>query len=146
MSVTTWVHREGERNREMVFYDPTSYFGIHCTSRADEAYHDSVYEGSAIWKIRIRPVAWANLETKRVGLIEFYPGWPPGTEREDTHLASFYAVRDDGTEEWQVSRRWKTSGGDTTPRQASTFLVWYQDGAGHTYYDDNDGALYTVDW
>src|SRR3954451_15679182 len=106
--LVTWVHREGQRNREMVFLDPTSYFHTYCTSQGAEAYHNSFYAHSAIWKIRIRPVAGANLDTKRVGILT----GKSGKELDDTRLARFYVVREEGTEEWQVSSWWETVAGD----------------------------------
>jgi hypothetical protein len=138
----TWVHREGKCNREMVFLDPTSYFDTSCTSQGAEAYHNSFYGHVAIWKIRIRPVPGANLDTKRVGLLLLQSGSGLG----ETQLANFYVVRDDGTEEWQVNRHWSSVGGDSRPSQSASFILWYQDGVGHTYYNDNDGEFYKVIW
>jgi hypothetical protein len=124
----------------------TLVFGGTRTFEPPEEFQDSRWELRALWKIRVRPVPGADWERKRVGVIcELEHSCRPGAE---TYLATYFATLADGTEEWHVARRWEgvPAAASGQPCESRTFVVWYQDGLGHTYYDDNDGRLYRLVW
>jgi len=124
-----WAQYEGQRNTAMVGYtgshwqvckQPNSRFG--CGSIDIHI------------KLRVKPVAGADLAWKRVGIVFKSPADP--TER--TAVGSYVTTRGDGDEEWEVVANvptWQTT---------ILFDAWYQDGAGHTYLDDNQGELHVV--
>jgi hypothetical protein len=131
-----WAQREGERDTSMVFYDPSSRFEAVCAHNAPEAYQTSDYNHTAYWKIGIRPVPWADLERKRVGLIF----WRGEDSEGETLLANYGSTLPGGIEQWQAQTDFGYA------YHPLTFVVWYQDGLGHTYYDDNNGMLYEAKW
>jgi hypothetical protein len=64
-----------------------------------------------------------------------------------TALADYGSTLPDLTEEWLVVRRSETSASASGyPDVYMEFIVWYQDGLGRTYYDDNNGQDYHVGW
>lgn len=122
-----WAQFEGQRNTEMVSYTgqgwsvcrfPNTRFGC----GAFELY----------LKLRVRPVTGANLDTKRVGVVYKTP--EDATER--TAVGRYFTTWGNGDEEWHVPVLVSTS------QKTIMFDAWYQDGAGHTYVDDNNGELH----
>lgn len=138
-----WIYAEGTRRPDMVGFDRSSEFGSTRTYEADESFHDSRWLLTARWKIRVCPVPWADWGWKRVGGV-CEMGWPV---QQATYLAQYVGPTDDGLEEWQVSQEWaRSSPGASDPVWSFPFLVWYQDGLGNAYYDDDDGRDYTLRW
>lgn len=138
-----WAQREGVRAADMVWFDSSSWFESRRVHEAPEEYQNSLWRHTAIWKIRVRPVPGADLAWKRVGIIRFRP---PCTA-EETLIAGYFATLADGSEEWQVREEWESASyASAAVSHTFAFAVWYQDGAGHTYYDDRNGVGYTVTW
>ena len=124
-----WAQLEGRRDTTMVSYTgaswsvcrfPNTRFG--CGS----------YE--IFIKLRVRPVTGADLDWKRVGVV--YKTLEDATER--TAVGRYVATWADGDEEWHVPVLVSAS------QKTLLFDAWYQDGAGHTYVDDNQGELHVV--
>jgi hypothetical protein len=140
-----WVEDEGQRNTEMVRFEGGYWHQYKdCSNRGGCSGVD------VFVKVLVKPVAEANLDAKRVGVLFQATSWQ-GTF-EATATANYFGTREDGWEEWHavVSRRGYEPG-------FFSFTTWYQDGKGHTYYDDNSGekhvavyqGIYTVirqDW
>jgi hypothetical protein len=124
-----WAQYEGQRNTTMVSYTgaswsvcrfPNTRFGCGATE---------------MWvKIRVRPVTGADLNWKRVGVVYHTPDDP--TER--TAIGNYVTTWGNGDEEWHVPVLVSSS------QKTILFDAWYQDGAGHTYVDDNNGELHVA--
>lgn len=124
-----WAQYEGTRDTRMVRYSgqywtdcaaPNTRFGCGAT-----AIH---------LKLRVQPVANADLAWKRVGVVYHLVG----DQTDYTALGSYVATLGDGSEEWHVTAvvpQWQT---------VMVFDAWYQDGLGHTWIDDNQGELHVV--
>ncbi len=127
-----WAQYEGQRNTTMVSYTKShwhNYTG--CGSRFGCTGVD------VFVKLRIKPVAGANLDHKKVGVIYKVGGKGP----EITVNGYYFTTWGNGDEEWHVKISMPTM-----QQMAFTFNAWYQDGAGHTYYDDNSGELHAVNY
>jgi hypothetical protein len=136
----TWVHREGQRDTGMVSYDPEPLVLLSRTYEPPDEFQSSLWEFYLLLKIRVRPVPWASWQWKRVGVLDV---WSPREPR--IHLGEYHAPLGSGMEEWHVRIHGGTSAGASArPNERWTFLVWYQDGLGHTWYDDNNGKLFVV--
>lgn len=124
-----WAQYEGQRNTSMVAY--TGAWWSVCT-QPNTRFGCGSYE--VLVKLRVRPVVGASLDWKRVGVVYRTPD--DTTER--TALGRYASTQGDGYEEWHVAM--------TVPSSQRTVLfdAWYQDGAGHTYVDDNQGELHVV--
>jgi hypothetical protein len=124
-----WAQYEGQRRTDMVSY--TGTFWSECKQPNTRFGCGSV---DLVLKVRVRPVAGANIDWKRVGVVYRSPFDP--TER--TANARYFTTWGDGDEEWHVPV--------SVPTWQRTILfdVWYQDGAGHTYFDDNFGELHVA--
>jgi hypothetical protein len=124
-----WAQYEGQRNTTMVSYTgaswsvcrfPNTRFG--CGS-------------IEMWvKLRVRPVSGADINWKRVGVVYHTPDDP--TER--TAIGNYVTTWGNGDEEWHVPVLVSSS------QKTILFDAWYQDGAGHTYVDDNNGELHVA--
>lgn len=125
-----WAQFEGIRDTAMVSY----------AGNAWHEYRDCNTRGGCMTidvfiKLRVRPVQGASLDAKRVGIV--YKTL--AREGEHTALGRYFTTHDNGDEEWHVpvrQRAWEAS--------PMLFNAWYQDGAGKTYYDDNNGELHAV--
>jgi hypothetical protein len=119
-----WLDSEAVRDADMVSYLDSSWSEYYdCNTRGG-------CMGVAVFlKLRVQPVAGANLDAKRVGVVYTPPGGQP-----QTAVGSFFTTYDNGDEEWHVriDRRGYDAG-------VFRFDAWYQDGLGHTYIDDNNG-------
>jgi hypothetical protein len=123
-----WAQFEGQRDTRMVQY--TGGWSSGCTSNTRFgcgmiALHLNV---------RVRPSANADLAWKRVGVVYRSPDDP--TER--TAIGSYPTTYGDGNEEWRVTINipsWQS---------VVVFDAWYQDGAGKTWVDDNEGELHVI--
>lgn len=127
-----WAQAQGKRDTSMVAY-AQDYFTNRinaCPFSRFPCEQIDVYV-----KVLIKPVADSNLDFKRVGVVYHDPQYG-----ENTATGSFFAMRPDGREEWhvRVSRRsWESN--------VFTINAWYQDGAGNSYFDDNNGEFYPVE-
>jgi hypothetical protein len=124
-----WAQYEGQRNTTMVSYTGASWSVCR--------YPNTRFGCGAIemWvKLRVRPVSGADLDWKRVGVVYHTPDDP--TER--TAIGTYVTTWGDGDEEWHVPVLVSTS------QKTILFDAWYQDGAGHTYVDDNNGELHVA--
>ncbi len=128
-----WAQYEGERNTDMVVYR-----GEYWTEQSDCNTRAGCMSLDLILKVFVKPVPAANLDAKRVGVVFRLPSWEPG--RTATAMGSYYSSYD-GMEEWHVRIRMRQWDGTIIP----VFNAWYQDGLGHTYYDDNMGEFHAAD-
>lgn len=122
-----WAQFEGIRNTAMVSYE--SSWWADCTANTRFGCGTLAVH----LKLRVKPVANADVDWKRVGVVYHTPDDP--TER--TAVGNYFTTYGDGDEEWQVS---VTVGA----QQTVLFDAWYQDGAGTTWVDDNQGELHVV--
>lgn len=126
-----WAQQQGQRNTSMVRYYQESWWSWNyttCSSRFCPQYID------VFLKLAVRPVAGANLDQKRVGVV--YRA--PGSNELTTVTGNYFTTWNDGDEEWHIK---------VTVPSSQVFLsfnAWYQDGAGNTFYDDNVGELHAV--
>ena len=123
-----WAQYEGQRDTRMVQF--TGAWTSSCQ------YNTRFGCGSVLinLSVRVKPAEHADLSWKRVGVV--YRSPEDLTER--TAIGSYVTTNSDGDEEWRVSF---TAPG-TTP--VVVFDAWYQDGAGNTFVDDNQGELHVV--
>ncbi|HTJ44013.1 MAG TPA: hypothetical protein VL463_18030 [Kofleriaceae bacterium] len=122
-----WAQYQGIRDTSMVSYSGTWWSDCTANTRfgcGSMAVH---------LKLRVKPVANADINWKRVGVVYHAPDDP--TER--TAVGEYFTTYGDGTEEWHVTA---TIGA----QQIMLFDAWYQDGAGGTWIDDNQGELHVV--
>lgn len=126
---TDWAQYEGIRNTDLVSY--TGDWWGECTSPNTRFGCGGI---SIHLKLRVRPVAGADLAWKRVGVVYHMPQEPS----ERTAIGEYYTTWANGDEEWHVTV--------TVPAYETTVLfdAWYQDGTGHTWVDDNQGELHVV--
>ena len=124
-----WMQEEGQRNTEMVSY--LGGYWSECRNH-NPRFGCSTYD--IFVKLRVRPVASADLYWKRVG-IEYRN---PTTGSEKTAVGYYFASYDNGDEEWHVPVN------VATWEDLFTFTAWYQDGALGTYYDDNNGEYHVI--
>lgn len=119
-----WLDSEAIRDATMVSYLDSSWSEYYdCNNRGG-------CMGVAVFlKLRVQPVAGANLDAKRVGVVYTPPGGSP-----QTAVGTYFTTYDNGDEEWHV--RVDRRGYDTG---VFRFDCWYQDGLGHTFVDDNNG-------
>jgi hypothetical protein len=122
-----WAQFEGHRNTTMVAY--TGQWWSECSSNTRFGCGSMAVH----LKLRVKPVANADITWKKVGVV-FHTADDP-TER--TAVGNYFATYGDGTEEWQVSFTMGAS-------QVALFDAWYQDGAGTTWVDDNQGELHAI--
>jgi hypothetical protein len=124
-----WAQYEGIRNTEMVSY--TGSYWSKCNAPNTRFGCGSV----DIWvKLRVRPVAGADIAWKRVGVV--YKNAADLTER--TAIGNYFTTYANGDEEWHVPM--------SVPAFQTTVLFdgWYQDGTGETWVDDNQGELHVI--
>jgi len=122
-----WAQYEGHRNTNMVAYNGDWW--ARCTSNT----RFGCGATAITLKLRVRPIANVDINWKKVGIVYHTPDDP--TER--TAVGSYFATYGDGTEEWQVTA---TIGATSV----MLFDAWYQDGAGATWVDDNQGELHVI--
>lgn len=124
-----WAQYEGQRNTTMVSFTGSSWTVCR--------YPNTRFGCGAIemWiKVRVRPVSGADINWKRVGVVYHTPD--DATER--TAIGNYVTTWGNGDEEWHVPVLVSTS------QKTVLFDAWYQDGAGHTYVDDNNGELHVA--
>jgi hypothetical protein len=124
-----WAQYEGKRDTGMVSF--TGHWYAECASPntrfgcGDLAMH---------FFVRVKPQAHADLDWKRVGVVFRSPS--DMTER--TAVGHYQFTYGNGDEEWRVTIQ--------VPQWQSVivFDAWYQDGAGSTWIDDNEGEFHVV--
>lgn len=123
-----WAQYEGQRDTRMVKF--TGEWSSSCQ------YNTRFGCGSVLVHahVRVHPVEHADLAWKRVGVVYRTPD--DLTER--TAIGSFARTLDNGDEEWRVS----FLAPSTEP--VIVFDAWYQDGAGKTWVDDNQGEFHVI--
>jgi hypothetical protein len=124
-----WAQYEGRRDTAMVSYTGSSWSVCRF---ANTRFGCGSYD--LFIKLRVKPVTGANLDWKRVGVV--YRTLDDATER--TALGYYVATWPGGDEEWHVPVLVSAS------QKTILFDAWYQDGASHTYVDDNSGELHVV--
>jgi hypothetical protein len=124
-----WVEAEGRRDTRMV-----SYLGDFWSECRQLNTRFGCGDYVLFLKVRVRPEPTADLDYKRVGVVFKSP-----LDRvEKTAVGSYHGRLPNGDEEWHVPV--------SLPNWSRTILfsVWYQDGAHHTYYDDNQGEWHAA--
>ena len=126
-----WAQQQGQRDTYWVSHFHETWWSYNytaCSTRFCPQYIDLFI------KLAVRPAESANLETKRVGVV--YRA--PGTTQLTTVTGNYFTTWNNGQEEWHVKV--------TVPsyQNVISFNAWYEDGAGHTYYDDNSGELHVA--
>jgi hypothetical protein len=126
---TDWAQQQGQRNPTMVSFYKESWFNYtDCGARGG-------CQGVDLFiKLRVKPVAGANLANKHVGVVYRKPGTTTLTSVNGTYFSTW----GNGDEEWHVKvslRSWEN---------IISFNAWYQDGVGNTFYDDNSSELHAI--
>lgn len=124
-----WAQGEGQRNPTMV-----SYYGERWWSFTDCGSRFGCQGIDLFIKLRVKPVAGASLDWKKVGVVYR----TPGSNDLVTALGSYFTTWGNGDEEWHVKVHLRSA------QNLVSFNAWYQDGAGHTYFDDNSGELHAI--
>ncbi len=124
-----WAQYEGQRNTTMVSYTGTSWSACRFPNTR---FGCGSYE--LFIKLRVRPVAGADFNYKRVGVVYR----TPEDASERTAIGRYATTWSNGDEEWHVPVLVLASS------KTVMFDAWYQDGAGHTYVDDNSGELHVA--
>lgn len=124
-----WAQYEGVRDTQMV-----SYTGQYWTNCAAPNTRFGCGATAIHVKLRVQPVAHADLAWKRVGIVYHLIG----DSNDYTALGSYVATHADGSEEWHVTA--------VVPQWHNVMLfdAWYQDGTRRTWIDDNQGELHVV--
>ncbi len=124
-----WAQWEGQRNTAMVSFTGDAW--VECRQPNTRFGCGSL---DFFIKVRVKPVVGADLAWKRIGVVYKTPA--DLTER--TAIGYYATTWSNGDEEWHVPIN--------VPTWQSTVLfdAWYQDGGGHTYFDDNQGELHVV--
>jgi len=126
-----WVQLSGRRDTAQVqYYKEFWRDGSACNSRF------GCRSMTVFIKLRVKPVASADLTKKKVGVVYREAG------RADpvTAVGNYFTTHGDGYEEWHVPVK------SDTFRGTLLFTGWYENGAGGTFYDDNGGQRYAVQW
>jgi hypothetical protein len=128
---TDWAQQQGQRDTAMVSYVGDTWWSYNystCSSRFCPTYID------VFVKLRVKPVQGVDLNWKKVGVVYR----TTGTSDLKTVNAYYFTTWGNGDEEWHVKM--------TVPASQNilSFNAWYQDGASHTYYDDNNGELHVA--
>lgn len=126
---TDWAQQQGQRNTAMVGYYGQSWFNYtDCGSRGG-------CQGIDLFiKVRVKPVAGANLDQKHVGVVYR----KPGSSQLTTADGYYFTTWGNGDEEWHVKIHLRSS------ENIVSFNAWYQDGVGNTFFDDNGGELHAI--
>jgi hypothetical protein len=124
-----WAQYEGQRSTEMV-----SYTGDHWSVCRYPNTRFGCGSLDLFVKLRVRPVAGADLAWKRVGVV--YKS--PSDSIERTAIGNYVTTWSNGDEEWHIPMSVQTW------QSTVVFDAWYQDGAGETWFDDNQGELHVV--
>ncbi len=124
-----WAQQQGQHNPTMV-----SYYGEKWWNYTDCGSRSGCQGVDLYIKLRVKPVAGANLSQKRVGVVYRVPG----TTNPVTLTGNYFTTWGNGDEEWHVKvplRSWQN---------VVSFNAWYQDGKGNTFFEDNKGELHAI--
>lgn len=124
-----WVQYEGQRRPDMV-----SYVGQFWSECANPNTRFGCGTVDVFVKLRVKPVAGADISAKEVGVV--YSS--PLDLEERTAYGYYYDTWSNGDEEWHVRVSLPTW------RDFFTFNAFYRDGAYHTFYDDNQGEYHAI--
>lgn len=131
-----WAQREGIRNEDRVHYYGELW--SHVETEGETCGFRGCYGGitttTIFVKVRVAPVAGADLDAKRVGVVFRQADGSRGTS-----MGHYFTTHDDGYEEWHVPIEVQGY------QSFVAFNAWYQDGTGSpTWYDDNAGELHVA--
>lgn len=129
-----WAQREGQRDPGEIRFNGSSWHEfVNCGSRGG-------CMGVDVWlKLLVKPHDGVDLNQKRVGVE--YRTADTGGQSIARYFTTYQSGPDAGMEEWHAKvylRTWEMP--------VFTFNAWYQDGASHTFYDDNDGELHAASY
>jgi hypothetical protein len=125
----SWSQNEGQRNTEMVSFTGETWSVCKYPNTRFGCGSVDVYV-----KLRVRPVAGADLDWKRVGVTYR----TPYDTYDRTAIGTYVGTLPGGDEEWHVPVNVPSSS------TVIVFDAWYQDGAYHTYVDDNQGEFHVA--
>ncbi len=126
-----WAQNLGTRDASMVSYYNESWRDLsNCNTRF------GCLSITVFVKVKVRPVVGADLAYKKVGAVFREVGNPDPV----TTNGYYFSTLPDGREEWHVPVKSSNHAG------TFTFNVWYEDGKGGRYYDDNNGELWALRW
>lgn len=126
-----WVQTLGTRDTNMVRYYSEFWRDFsNCNSRY------GCLSVTVFVKVKVRPTVGADLAYKKIGTVHRELNRPDPI----TTTGYYFATLPDGMEEWHVPIK------STSHAGAFTFDVWYEDGKGGRFYDDNQGELYALRW
>lgn len=126
-----WYERSGRRDLSQVRYYNESWRDFsNCNSRY------GCMSVTVFIKVAVKPNPAADLSYKKVGVVFREVGKPDPI----TSVGTYFGRHPDGYEEWHVPVK------STSFQGTFTFGAWYEDGAGNTFYDDNNGELYAMTW
>jgi hypothetical protein len=126
-----WVQLRGRRDTSQVQYYKEFWRDTSgCNSRF------GCRSMTVFIKLRVKPAASADLSKKKIGVVYREAG------RTDpvTVVGNYFTTHGDGYEEWHVPVK------SDTFRGTFLFTAWYEDGAGGTFFDDNSGQRYAIQW
>lgn len=124
-----WAQQQGQHNPTMV-----SYYGENWFAYTDCGNRGGCQAVDLFIKLRVKPVAGANLDSKRVGVVYR----KPGTSEPITVTGNYFTTWGNGDEEWHVKVRLRSF------ENIVSFNAWYQDGTGNTFFEDNKGELHAI--
>jgi hypothetical protein len=126
-----WAQNMGTHDTSMVsYYDEYWRDMSNCNTRY------GCLSITVFVKVKVRPVAGADLDYKKVGAVYR----EVSSNDPITANGYYFTTLPDGMEEWHVPIKSSLHSG------SFTFDVWYEDGKGGRYYDDNNGELYALRW
>ncbi len=125
----SWSQDQGQRNTQMVSYQ--NAYWTECR-QPNTRFGCGSYE--IFLKVRVRPVHGVDLQWKKVGATYRVPF----DLHDRTAVGSYHATLPGGDEEWHVPLSVSSS------QSTVLFDLWYQDGAYHTWVDDNQGEFHVV--
>ncbi len=126
-----WVQLSGRRDTSQVqYYKEFWRDGSACNSRF------GCRSMTVFIKLRVKPVVGADLSKKKVGVVFREAG------RTDpvTAVGNYFTTHGDGYEEWHIPVK------SDSFRGTFLFTGWYENGAGGTFFDDNGGQRYAIQW
>jgi hypothetical protein len=124
-----WVQLRGMRDRSQV-----QYYGEFWRDTSGCNSRFGCRSMTVFLKLRVKPAASADLSKKKVGVV-FREA---GKTDPITVVGNYFSTHGDGYEEWHVPVKSETF------RGTFLFTAWYENGAGGTSYDDNDGQRYAM--
>lgn len=126
-----WVQVRGRRDTSQVhFYQEFWRDTSGCNSRF------GCRSITVFVKLRVKPAFSADLSKKKVGVI-FREA---GKADPITTVGNYFTTHGDGYEEWHVPIKSESF------RGTFLFTAFYENGAGGTFFDDNEGKRHALSW